>query len=75
MSVIDWSEDFLDSLRTQADPAADEVVASLFAGTADATSAFRSLVVQQTARLPTRRLAAFLEGKDDSIPRLPLAAD
>jgi len=27
--VTDWSDDFLDSLRTQADPAADEVVAGL----------------------------------------------
>jgi ER-bound oxygenase mpaB/B'/Rubber oxygenase, catalytic domain len=42
-----WDDDFLDSLRTQADPDADTVVAGLFAGTGDATSAFRALVVQQ----------------------------
>jgi hypothetical protein len=42
-----WDDDFLDSLRTQADPDADTVIAGLFAGTGDATSAFRALVVQQ----------------------------
>jgi hypothetical protein len=36
VSVTDWSDDFLDSLRTQADPPADDIVAGLFAGTADA---------------------------------------
>ena len=64
MSVTDWSDDFLDSLRTQADPSADEVVAGLFAGTADATSAFRALVVQQH-EVADPALSAFLEGKDD----------
>ena len=46
MSVTDWSDDFLDGMRAQADPAADAVVAAVFEGTAEATSAFRSLVVQ-----------------------------
>ena len=64
MSVTDWSDDFLDSLRTQADPPADDIVAGIFAGTADATSAFRTLVVQQH-EVSDPALAAFLEGKDD----------
>jgi hypothetical protein len=42
-----WENGFLDSLRTQADPDADTVIAGLFSGTGDATSAFRALVVQQ----------------------------
>ena len=64
MSVTDWSDEFLDSLRTQADPAADAVVAGLFAGTADATSAFRALVVQHN-EVSDPDLAAFLQAKDD----------
>ena len=64
MSVTDWSDDFLDSLRTQADPAADAVVAGLFEGTADASSAFRALVVQHN-EVSDPALAAFLETKDD----------
>jgi hypothetical protein len=46
MGMIDWSDDFLDSLRGHGDPAADSVVSDLFTGTGDATSAFRALVVQ-----------------------------
>ena len=64
MTVADWSDDFLDSLRTQADPAADAVVAGLFEGTADASSAFRALVVQHN-EVTDPALAAFLEAKDD----------
>jgi hypothetical protein len=44
--MIDWSDANLDSLRGHGDPAADSVVSDLFAGTGDATSAFRALVVQ-----------------------------
>lgn len=47
MSVTHWSNEFLDGLRADGDPAADEVVSKLFAGTRDATTAFRALVVQQ----------------------------
>jgi hypothetical protein len=47
MTPTTWDDAFLDSLRTQADPPADQVVAGLFAGTQDASSAFRSLVVHQ----------------------------
>jgi len=64
VSVAEWSDDFLDSLRTQADPAADDVVAGLFEGTADASSAFRALVVQHN-EVADPALAAFLETKDD----------
>ena len=64
MSVTDWSDDFLDSLRTQADPPADDIVAGIFAGTADATSAFRTLVVQQH-EVSDPVLSAFLNGRDD----------
>ena len=64
MSVTDWSDEFLDSLRTQADPTADAVVAGLFAGTADATSAFRALVVQHN-EVSDPDLAAFLQAKED----------
>jgi hypothetical protein len=64
VSVAEWSDDFLDSLRTQADPAADAVVAGLFEGTADAPSAFRALVVQHN-EVADPALAAFLEAKDD----------
>ena len=56
--------DFLDSLRTQADPPADDIVAGIFAGTADATSAFRTLVVQQH-EVSDPVLSAFLNGRDD----------
>jgi hypothetical protein len=67
VSRTDWSDDFLDSLRTQADPAADEVVANLFAGTADATSAFRALVVEQH-EMSDPALAAFLDARDEPPP-------
>jgi hypothetical protein len=64
MSVLDWSDDFLDSLRGHGDPEADAVVSDLFAGTGDATSAFRALVVQHDeATEPT--FARFLEEKID----------
>jgi hypothetical protein len=44
--MTDWSDDFLDGLRRHGDPPADAVVSDLFAGTGDATTAFRALVVQ-----------------------------
>jgi hypothetical protein len=58
--MIDWSDDFLDGLRGHGDPAADPVVRDLFAGTGDATTAFRALVVQHhEATDPT--FSAFLQ--------------
>ena len=44
--ITDWSDELLDGLRAVGDPEADAVVSDLFAGTGDATSAFRALVVQ-----------------------------
>ena len=67
MSVTDWTDDFLDGLRTRADPAADSVVAGLFAGTGDATSAFRALVVQQY-EVSGSALTSFLQARDDPPP-------
>lgn len=55
-----WDDSFLDSLRTQADPDADSVIAGLFSGTGDATSAFRALVVQQH-EMTDAALNSFLE--------------
>jgi hypothetical protein len=65
VSVTDWSDEFLDSLRRQADPAADAVVAGLFAGTADATTAFRALVVLQHNEVSDPDMATFLQAKDE----------
>lgn len=60
--MTDWNDDFLDGLRGQGDPAADSVVSDLFAGTGDATSAFRALIVQHhEATDPT--FARFLDEK------------
>ena len=42
-----WDDAFLNSLRSEADPEADNVIAGLVSGTKDASSAFRALVVQQ----------------------------
>jgi ER-bound oxygenase mpaB/B'/Rubber oxygenase, catalytic domain len=64
MTVTNWDDAFLDSLRAQADPAADTVVAGLYAGTGDATAAFRALVVQQH-EVSDPNLAAFLEDKQE----------
>jgi hypothetical protein len=64
MTISDWSDGFLDDLRTQADPEADAVVAGLFERTADTTSAFRALVVQQE-ELSDPVLGAYLEQKVD----------
>jgi len=64
MTVTNWDDGFLDSLRTQADPPADGVVAGLFAGTGDATAAFRALVVQQH-EVSDPNLAAFLDDKQE----------
>ncbi len=59
-----WDDAFLDSLRTQADPDADKVIAGLFSDTKDATTAFRSLVVQQH-EMADPALLAFLDEKPD----------
>ena len=60
--MTDWSDGFLDGLRGHGDPAADGVVSDLFAGTGNATAAFRALVVQQDeADDPT--FIAFFEEK------------
>jgi hypothetical protein len=64
MSITTWDDAFLDSLRTQADPDADKVIAGLFSDTKDATSAFRSLVVQQH-EMADPDLKAFLDEKSD----------
>ena len=67
--TITWDDAFLDSLRTQADPDADKVIAGLFSGTKDASSAFRALVVQQHEVADPAK--AFLEEK----PVLPAWVD
>jgi hypothetical protein len=59
-----WDDAFLDGLRTQADPPADSVIAGLFSGTQDASSAFRALVVQQH-EVADPALTAFLEAPQD----------
>ncbi len=64
MTVTHWDDAFLDRLRTQADPAADTIVAELYAGTGDATAAFRALVVQHH-EVSDPNLAAFLEDKQE----------
>ncbi len=65
-----WDDAFLDSLRNQADPEADNVISGLFSGTKDASSAFRALVVQQH-EVADPALKAFLEEK----PVLPAWVD
>jgi hypothetical protein len=64
VSVSSWDDGFLDSLRTQADPDADTVIAGLFSGTGDATSAFRALVVQQH-EMNDGALQSFFEEEPD----------
>ena len=63
MTIATWDDDFLDHLRTQADPSADKVVRELFEGTGDTTSAFRALVVQQREVLGPE-LTKFLDEPD-----------
>jgi hypothetical protein len=46
-----WDDTFLEGLRSVGDPEADGVISGLFAGTADAPSAFRSLVVEQNEQV------------------------
>ncbi len=58
--TMTWDDAYLDSLRTQADPEADNVIAGLFSGTKDASSAFRALVVEQH-EVADPALKAFLE--------------
>ncbi len=57
----------LDSLRSQGDPPADNVVAGLFSGTGDATAAFRALVVEQR-KVVNPGLAAFLDEQEPPPP-------
>jgi hypothetical protein len=64
MTAPVFDDAFLDSLREVGDPEADDVVAGLFAGTADASSAFRALVVQQH-EVTDPGLAAYLSEKDE----------
>jgi hypothetical protein len=64
VSTTTWDDAFLDSLRTQADPDADNVIAGLFSGTKDATSAFRALVVRQD-EVADPALQAFLDQEPD----------
>jgi ER-bound oxygenase mpaB/B'/Rubber oxygenase, catalytic domain len=59
MSVSEWTDLFLDSLRAIGDPPADKVIADLFAGTADASRAFRALVVQHN-EVADPAMAAFI---------------
>ena len=68
--TMTWDDAFLDSLRTQADPEADNVIAGLFSGTKDASSAFRALVVEQH-EVADPALKAFLEEE----PVLPAWVD
>jgi hypothetical protein len=60
--MTDWSDDFLDGLRELGDPAADSVVSNLFGGTGDATSAFRTLIVQHY-EVTDPTLAGFLDAR------------
>jgi hypothetical protein len=60
--MTDWSDDFLDGLRELGDPAADSVVSDLFRGTGDATSAFRTLIVQHY-EVTDPSLAGFLDAR------------
>jgi ER-bound oxygenase mpaB/B'/Rubber oxygenase, catalytic domain len=64
MTVADWDDAFLDGLRVVGDPDADAVISGLFAGTADAASAFRALVVEQNEQLDPA-LAAYLNDKNE----------
>jgi hypothetical protein len=65
MTGTEWSDELLDSLRSQADPEGDVVVSTLFEGTGDSTSAFRALVVQQN-EVSDPVLQAYLDQKDDA---------
>ncbi len=67
MSPADWDDAFLDGLRSVGDPDADAVISGLFAGTADASSAFRALVVEQNEQMDPA-LAAYLSEKNDPPP-------
>jgi hypothetical protein len=64
VSAAVWDDTFLDGLRSVGDPEADAVISDLFAGTADATSAFRSLVVEQNEQMDPK-LAAYLSEKNE----------
>jgi ER-bound oxygenase mpaB/B'/Rubber oxygenase, catalytic domain len=64
VTTLVWDDAFLDGLRSVGDPEADAVISGLFAGTAEATSAFRSLVVEQNEHMDPA-LVAYLSDKDD----------
>jgi ER-bound oxygenase mpaB/B'/Rubber oxygenase, catalytic domain len=64
MTRTTWDDAFLDGLRKQADPPADDVISGIFAGTQDASSAFRALVVHQHEGTDPA-LAAFLKADPD----------
>jgi hypothetical protein len=59
-----WSDDLLDGLRSVGDPEADAVVSGLFGSTGDATTAFRTLVVQHH-ETSDAAFGAYLEEKED----------
>ncbi len=59
-----FDDAFLDRLRHVGDPGADRVVADLFDGTGDASTAFRSLVVQQKEQMDPK-LAEYLAARDE----------
>lgn len=67
MSAPVWDDRFLDGLRSVGDPEADAVISGLFSGTADATTAFRSLVVEQNEQMDPA-LLSYLSQKDDPPP-------
>lgn len=74
--MTEWSDEFLDDLRSDGDPMADSVVSDLFAGTGDATTAFRTLVVQHdetTDPAFATFLAAEVPGPDWVVPELVAA--
>jgi hypothetical protein len=64
VTVPVFDDALLDSLRHEGDPDADRVVATLFDGTAHASDAFRSLVVQQNEQTDPD-LAKYLAARDD----------
>jgi hypothetical protein len=59
-----FDDALLDSLRKVGDPDADQVVADLFKGTGDSTTAFRSLVVQRKEQTDPK-LLEYLAAPDD----------
>ncbi len=64
MTPLVFDDALLDSLRDVGDPEADDIVADLFRGTGDATTAFRSLVVLRKEQTDPK-LAEYLAAPDD----------